>query len=345
MPNYNDGLSIENTLKAICQQSFSAKEVIVIDDGSQDNSVEIISRLAQQFPFIRLLRNEVNKGMNFSVNRGMKEASGDYIFFASANDKVLPGFFEKSINILAKHPEASLCTCDTLIENVDQGTTYERRLNWSSVPCYLSPKQLENVLSKKEVIPHVLMNTVILRKDLLSPDKAFQPDLEWHSDWFLSQTLLARHGCCYVPEPTAVFRWLGDSYYYRGTNNKTVYKRVFTRLMQLLTSPEYCDVIDFMIASKSMRFVRHSMRNPINVYQSLLGSGLNTNKGQKLFWHLTFAYIQELPPEFFSLLQKTISSIVDQFRKNIGLIKNYFDRLYSHSFHQYHKIKSALRKN
>src|SRR5277367_1756646 len=99
VPNCNDAPYLEAQLKEICRQSFQPCEIIVVDDGSSDNSVEIIQRLAKKYPTIRLLSNDKNRGVIYSINRGAELARGDYIYFASANDLVLPGLFEKSMSL------------------------------------------------------------------------------------------------------------------------------------------------------------------------------------------------------------------------------------------------------
>ena len=115
MPNYNYGHYIEEALEAIFKQSFSPQEVIVIDDGSTDNSVAIIERLMKKHANLRLLKNDKNMGIIYSVNRALKTVAGKYLYATAADDKVLPGFFEKSMNLLLKYPQAALCCADTRV--------------------------------------------------------------------------------------------------------------------------------------------------------------------------------------------------------------------------------------
>src|ERR1044071_8971404 len=94
MPNFNHGRFLPEALDAILGQSYQPFEVIVIDDASTDNSVEILERFAARHSCIRLVRNEQNMGVMHNVNHLLNLASGDYLLFAAADDVILPGFFE-----------------------------------------------------------------------------------------------------------------------------------------------------------------------------------------------------------------------------------------------------------
>jgi glycosyltransferase involved in cell wall biosynthesis len=109
MCNYNYGRYIGDAFEAILSQSYSPAEIIVLDDGSTDNSVAVIEEYAKKYVSIRFLKNEKNMGLNYSINRCLEASSGEYIYWAGSDDKVLPGFFEKSTNLLAQYPQAGLC--------------------------------------------------------------------------------------------------------------------------------------------------------------------------------------------------------------------------------------------
>ena len=110
MPNYNHGHYIQEALEAILSQSFPPSEVIVIDDGSTDNSVQIIEGIAEKNSTVKFYRNVENMGAWQSSNKGAKIATGEYIYFCAADDRVCPGFFEKSVKILNQNPQAGLCS-------------------------------------------------------------------------------------------------------------------------------------------------------------------------------------------------------------------------------------------
>ena len=110
LSNYNHSLFLEKSVNNILAQSFQPNEIIVIDDGSTDNSVEIIKKIKKTNPKVKLLRNKINQGIFYSINRAL-HSSGDYVYFASADDMIYPRFFERSIFfLLRRFPHAGLCS-------------------------------------------------------------------------------------------------------------------------------------------------------------------------------------------------------------------------------------------
>jgi hypothetical protein len=67
--NYNHARYLADSLSAICNQTRLPEEVIVLDDGSSDNSLEVIEDFARRYSFIRVLKNEINRGLLYSINR------------------------------------------------------------------------------------------------------------------------------------------------------------------------------------------------------------------------------------------------------------------------------------
>ena len=108
MPNFNDGRLISRALTAVLEQSRRPTEVIVVDDGSTDGSVATIEAFVQRDPIVKLIRHERNLGLMAAIQRGFEESRGDYVYFPAADDYILPGFFEKSLRMLAGHPQAGL---------------------------------------------------------------------------------------------------------------------------------------------------------------------------------------------------------------------------------------------
>ena len=108
--NYTEGPNIKRSLQKILSQSLRPDEIIIIDDCSTDNSIEIIQEIIKDEPEIRLIQNEKNIGTCASLNRIVHEASCEYFHLVGTDDFVLPGFYEKSMNLLSQYPQAGLCS-------------------------------------------------------------------------------------------------------------------------------------------------------------------------------------------------------------------------------------------
>ncbi len=98
IPVYNEELVISGAIEKIGGY-FSALdarfELVVVDDGSTDDTVEIVKKKANQFPAVRLIENKINYGKGFSVRRGVLESRGDWMLFLDADLSTQPEEFEK----------------------------------------------------------------------------------------------------------------------------------------------------------------------------------------------------------------------------------------------------------
>ena len=116
IPHYNHGHLIGKQLNSIFSQSVQPTKIIIIDDASTDDSVSVIQELIAGRPNVDLICRENNSGVVAVNNHGLHLADTDYIILSSADDEFLPGFFEKSLNLLHKYPEAALCSTITLAQ-------------------------------------------------------------------------------------------------------------------------------------------------------------------------------------------------------------------------------------
>lgn len=227
-------------MEAILSQSLRPDEIIVVDDGSTDNSVEIIEKYVNRDPIVRLLRNDKNMGVVFTTNRGIKNACGDYIFLNAADDKAFPGLFEKSMNLLARYPQAGLCYADFIVLDESKGGNHpwEVKLNYSKEPRYFSPAEL---LALRD-LPPLCGTAMIMKKSALDEAGGFQPSLGWWCDWFLDAVVAFRHGLCYLPEPLAALRITGDGGSRILLKDISLVRSNVQETIRLLNSDAYRDV-------------------------------------------------------------------------------------------------------
>ena len=94
MPVYNSEMYLETAIISALMQSYTDFELICIDDGSTDSSLEILERFSASDSRIKVFKNNSNKGAAYSRNRGIEIANGDYIFFLDSDDWINFNTFE-----------------------------------------------------------------------------------------------------------------------------------------------------------------------------------------------------------------------------------------------------------
>ena len=113
IPVFNKEKFIEATLKSVLNQIFIDFEILIIDDGSTDNSAKIIKRFDD--PRIRYFYKE-NSGVSSARNDGIEKAQSNYISFIDADDYWYPDFLEEMYKIIQKHPEQKVFSAAIEIE-------------------------------------------------------------------------------------------------------------------------------------------------------------------------------------------------------------------------------------
>ena len=102
-PMYNSGKYIEETLNSVISQTYENWELFIIDDGSSDNCVELVSDFKKNDDRIKLIINEENQGAAISRNIGIRAANGRYIAFLDSDDLWVPTKLEEQINFMSQN--------------------------------------------------------------------------------------------------------------------------------------------------------------------------------------------------------------------------------------------------
>ncbi len=114
VPIYNKEIYLNRCLDTICNQSYSNIEIILINDGSSDNSLNICEEYSKADSRIRII-NQENAGVSVARNIGMKESRGDYITFIDADDYVELNYIEELMKVIRKY-NVDFVQCGTIID-------------------------------------------------------------------------------------------------------------------------------------------------------------------------------------------------------------------------------------
>jgi glycosyltransferase involved in cell wall biosynthesis len=199
IPNYNHGSMIGEAIAAFATQSVPPDEIIVVDDGSTDDSLAILAELSQRYPALRVLPMETNQGTVAAMNHGLRAARGSYVNFGAADDVTHPGLFAAAMNWLQRYPSAAYaCTEGLVVEQADGRTIGQRP---PILPCfvekYFSPAEVAELLRGMDNL--VLTGTAVIRRRLLLEAGAFDPRLRSFADGLVLRQLALRYGFCFIP--------------------------------------------------------------------------------------------------------------------------------------------------
>lgn len=116
---FNGEKHVDEAVASVVGQEFEDLEYVIVDDGSTDATPAILERWVALDPRIRVLRNESNRGIPASANRGLEAARGEYVARLDADDVSLPGRFTRQMAYLDEHPEVVLVTMNYLMMTED----------------------------------------------------------------------------------------------------------------------------------------------------------------------------------------------------------------------------------
>lgn len=150
IPIYNKEEYLERCLDSVISQTLEDIEIILINDGSSDKSLEICHKYQEKDNRIKVI-NQKNSGVSIARNRGMKEASGEYIAFIDPDDYIEQNMYS-SMYKLCEENKAEVCICNFYIHN-DLGIR----------PVTVRPTSVLN--EKEEIINQVVLN-MLAPKDL-----------------------------------------------------------------------------------------------------------------------------------------------------------------------------------
>lgn len=102
IPVFNTAQYLEDCIESVLAQSYKNLEILVIDDGSTDESPQILDRLTVRDPRLRVIHQK-NAGVSAARNRGLSEAQGDYITFADSDDTLKPDLYETLLNLIREY--------------------------------------------------------------------------------------------------------------------------------------------------------------------------------------------------------------------------------------------------
>jgi glycosyltransferase involved in cell wall biosynthesis len=200
LPNYNHVRYLEGAVHALLNQNPPPHELILIDDASTDGSIELIHALSERYKQIRAVYNAENIGVSSNLQLGLEQSTGDYVYFAAADDFVLPDFFSTVLSVLTSYPEAGLGCADAAIFNgiSDEFLGIRPAVSPLYRPGYVSPTQTLRLLQRGD--NWIFTGAALFRRNALVAAGGLEASLDAFADGFAARKIALVNGFCYVPE-------------------------------------------------------------------------------------------------------------------------------------------------
>lgn len=198
IPTYNRAAFLGAAVESVRAQSWPDVEIVIVDDGSTDDTEAVVSALGAGIRYIK----QRNAGPAVARNRGIHETQADLIAFLDTDDRWLPEKLALQVDILQRYPSVALVCADMSVEN-DQGmmqvqSNFDRR-GLKRFFDQLCGRPIPHAPQRLLEINFVNTSTVLVRREVLQALNAFDARLRYGEDLELWLRIAARHDIACVP--------------------------------------------------------------------------------------------------------------------------------------------------
>lgn len=192
IPSFNQAKYLERTILSVVNQNYSNYELIVVDGGSTDGSLEILEKYKR---YLHKCISEPDRGQSQAINKGLKIAGGELIAYQNSDDIYLEGAFDRIAAAFLSHPECGVFTGNVLIIDKD-----DRVINFIKL---IKPRLLAQVYNGPQLHNQAAFWTQTTMKCVgyMNEELNFCMDYE-----FFLRVLRNKIVCCHINEYIGAFR-------------------------------------------------------------------------------------------------------------------------------------------
>jgi len=195
IPTYNRAELVERAVRSVLAQTYANLDIIIVDDGSTDGTLERIVLLQRTDRRIRPIRHEANRGAQAARNTGIKAAIGEYIAFLDSDNEWLPQKIEKQLALFTSQPSSpGVVYCGFTRFNSAQELTHEYIPEYRG---YVYPIVLRNWLTDT--------STIVVRREFLALIQGLNETLRAYHEWDLCIRLARECDFDFMPECLTIY--------------------------------------------------------------------------------------------------------------------------------------------
>ncbi|KLU63989.1 MULTISPECIES: glycosyltransferase [Desulfosporosinus] len=206
IPTYNHARYITQAVESALKQTYQNVEILVVDDGSTDNTAEVIKPYLTQVHYIY----KENGGTSSALNYGIEQAAGKYVCWLSADDMFEPEKTAKQVLLLESDPSLGFCYTSFMIIDALGNITHLIR-------SFYTANTHDMVLRLMDAC-FINGSTVMMRKSALEKTGGFDETLPTAHDYDMWFRLLRNGPCGFIDEQLLKYRWHGENMSLYGVN-------------------------------------------------------------------------------------------------------------------------------
>jgi len=266
LPTHNRDVLLPRAIKSVLNQTFKDFELIIVDDGSTDNTEETIKKFQGKDKRIVYIKNKKNRGAAVSRNKGIKVAKGEYIAFQDSDDEWTLEKLEKQIKIFQRLPNTfGVIYSDALVVNKNGEEEHLSTL----------PIQYKKIFNKKTLDYqglNVFPPSVLMKKECFSKVGFFDERLPAMEDLDFFTRLSQHYKFYYLKEPLFIYHkekeGISANNYYLFLARKILLKKYFGKIKKekKFLSRQYYNVGFFACLSSEMKTGKKYLYKSIKVY-------------------------------------------------------------------------------
>lgn len=235
--SYNYAGFISETIESVLKQTFSDFEYIIFDDGSQDNSLEIIGEYAKKDERIKVFthENHINKGLVETMKIAITKCSGEYIVFVESDDILAPNYLEEKLIVLRKYPDAAVIFNKIFPFGDEQQVNCMKKYLKNTIPL-IKLKEFKYVeLLHNNIIP--TFSCTMVKKEILE-NINFDFKVAKCFDWYLwNYIMYSGEQMVYLDKELTNFRMHKQSMSCKPTNTS-----VYVQLLKISKRKYKCEI-------------------------------------------------------------------------------------------------------
>ena len=208
LPVYNDAVYVKRCLNSLVNQTLNDIEIIVVDDGSTDNTPQVLKEYSKKDARIKIITQE-NSKQGTARNNGLKYASGDYIAFIDSDDWVDKDYYEKMLDVSEKTGVDISVSSVLRIKKFDRVSKY---IEYNEEKTY---KTFQDIIETLKIPPYWFVWGKLYKRNLLT-EMRFEEDVYYEDAEFLLKTIHHTSSIATVPQV---------NYYYFSNPNSTMKSR------------------------------------------------------------------------------------------------------------------------